>query len=272
MSRIYFGERELIVETAPFNRLINCKEEGFEKGSDIEMLWRNQTLKREVLAFLDPPDPIKAIKPRPDRLVLFSKEPTKPWKAWGAQHSIDMAACWHPAPELFTALLVSGHAGVALTQDAAEWYVRMVGTSTKRLKNELLKFVAGGHTKANLETTILLVGGSEELKAEHLLKALGTAKGCRLALEVPEKRAMQLLHPTNGYFARSLGNRRNSWPAALQAVHEGVINVTLKPWSAVQIFAQYCYETKSGGKPEADAYVELLEACGLWEPLGEVAA
>lgn len=258
MTVILFGERELMLAQAPTQRVVVCPDESIEKGSQLELPWRQNSLRPCTVAFIDPPDPVKAITPRPDRVLMLPGEPRKPWKEWAAKHNIPMQACQHPPANQFVYMLTSGASGITFTEDAAEWYARMVGTSRIRLENELIKFAVMGKTRVTREMVITLIGGFEDLKADRVLKALGTARACKLALEVTEKRAMPLL----GYFDKALQHRKNSWWLAVHYVREGMIAKMLTPWSAVQVFVQYCYETQNSSRPEADCMLELMSICG----------
>jgi hypothetical protein len=261
LTCVFFGERELIVDATTAHETIDCSLENIVKGSQLELYWRQQSIKPKILAFINPPDPVKSIEPRPDRFVLITGEPRKAWKEWTSKHKVALKACRYPEENTFAQMLVTGAAGVTLTQAAADWYVRMVGTSFLRLSNELIKLSCVPKNTIDCDDLILLIGGVEELKAEKVLKSLGTATACRLALEVSEQRSMPLL----GYMDKALQHRRNSWWFALKSIQEGIIRKRLTPWAAVQVFVQYCYETAKTDRLEADLMLELLGICGQLE-------
>lgn len=261
MTCVFFGERELIVDQVNTHEIIDCSLENITKGSQLELYWRQQSLKPKIIGFINPPDPVKSIMPRPDRIIFISGEPRKAWKEWISNNKVIMKACRYPDSDTFLQMLTTGAAGVTLTKSAAEWYVRVVGTSFLRLSNELTKLTLLDKQPIDLEDLILIVGGFEELKAEKVLKTLGTATACKLALEVAEHRSMPLL----GYMDKALQHRRNSWWFALKIIQEGIMAKRLSPWAAVQVFAQYCYETAKTDRLEADIMLELLSICGQLE-------
>lgn len=269
MTQILRGERDLLVRSVQGMKVVVANAADVETDKHaFDQIWRRTSFKPEPLAVLNPPKEItKHIKPRPGYVLLFAEDylhggkMPAAWVRWATEHGIAVKALAHPTAEMTAQVLTSGVTGITFTPGAAEWYIRVVGTSQARLETELSKLVVSGITHVDREKIVLLVGGVEDLKAERLLKALGTPAACKLALDVPVKKAIPLMV----YLDRALAHRKNSWALALSTIRKGGDLKRYTYWTGVQMFAHYCLRTVERASPEqmADDLIELSDLAGL---------
>lgn len=262
MTMILYGDRALalatVLTTGLSVRPLDCAAHRLDKGDAFEVRWRQlNPLKREKLIFIDPPNvPPKSIQPREHYWLFFTDKIPLSWDKWAKKNGIPSKACVNPSAEQVQSLLVQGFSGVRFTADAAEWYVRVNGPSMVRLQNELSKFVISGITAVDRETAVRLIGGAEVAKADEILRALGTERGIKLMAEITDKNARSL----RAYLTKALASRRNGWVTALNVLFAGADAKRYDDWTAAQLFAHHCYQTKKKGEP--DAMIDTLAIAG----------
>ena len=250
MTQMLHGNRELMVASTGGARLLVLSDGEIPEG-EFTGLWHRRKLKPEPLAILNPPTkPPKDFKPVAGHFLLFDQEHksykdglTKEWSAWARSNKVHVTTLREVRPELVYQSLVAGVFDVTFTEEAAEWYTRVIGTSLLRQQREIDKFQMCGINQVDLETATHVIGGVEETKAERILKALGTARACQLVLEVTPNNAYRLFT----YLEIPLRNRKSPWLIALLALRRAMEIKTLESQSALQLFVQYCYRAKHTG-------------------------
>jgi hypothetical protein len=259
MTQILFGERELLVRAIGDAQLIVAPDEGMVKGQELRLRWAQRSLKPKPLAIMDPPEPLKGFNPIDGYFLLFTKDKLPAaWGRWAQANKITPVAKLFPSEDQMRGYLASGKAPVKFTPDAAEWYTRVVGTSPMRLDSELRKILLLGRQHVDLNELLDLIGTQEEMKAEHILKALGTRRALDLAREVPDKRSIPLM----AYLDKALENRKNGWSLLLKAIRIGADRKRYSYWTGVQLFVHACYRIEHGSN-QVSVALELLEAANV---------
>lgn len=264
MTKLLHGNRELLVASTGVARLVVFSD-GELTDRDFIGIWHRRKLKPEPLAILNPPaKPPVGLKPVAGHYLLFDVEHksygqglTKEWNAWARSNKLHVETLRDLPPRLLEESFTSGMFGVTFTEEAAEWYTRVVGTSLQRQQRELDKLLLAGVSHVDLDTALHVIGGQEETKAERILKSLGTRLACTLVLEVSNNNAYRLFT----YLEIPLRNRKSPWVIGLLALRRALEIKTLEAQSALQLFAQYCYKSKQMG--ELKALGELLAIARL---------
>jgi len=244
------GNRELMVASTGGAKLL-VMSDGEIPETEFIGLWHRRKLKPEPIAILNPPTkPSKDFKPVAGHFLLFDQEHkpykdglTKEWSAWARSNKVVVTTLREVRPELIYQSLIGGVFDITFSEEAAEWYVRVVGTSLMRQQCEMDKLQMCGIDQVDLETAVRVIGGAEDVKAERILKALGTAKACALVLDVTANNAYRLFT----YLEIPLRNRKSPWLIALLALRRAMEIKTLDSQSALQLFVQYCYQAKRKG-------------------------
>lgn len=264
MTKLLHGNRELLVASTGLARLVVFSD-GELSDKEFVGIWQRRKLKPEPLAVLNPPTkPPAGLLPVKGHYLLFDNEHksyaqglTKEWNAWARSHKLQVETLRDLQPRLLEESFTSGMFGVTFTEEAAEWYTRVVGTSLQRQQRELDKLLLAGVTEVDLDTALAVIGGQEETKAERILKNLGSQLACRLVLEVSNNNAYRLFT----YLEIPLRNRKSPWVMGLLALRRAMEIKTLEAQSAIQLFAQYCYKSKQ--TDELEALGELLAIAKL---------
>lgn len=259
MTVVLYGERELLLRAIGDAQLVIAEDVGITKGSDLDVRWRQRTLKTRALAVLDPPEPVKGFRPIDGNFLLFAKDKVPAaWARWAQAHNIKPSAREFPAPENMAAYLASDKSLVRFSPAAAEWYTRVIGTSPLRMDTEMRKLILLGRQSVELDELLELLGSQHDIKAERILRALGTAKALELALEVPVKRAIPLMT----YLDKALENRKSGWGLMLKTIRIGADRLQYDYWTGVQMFVHACYKSQQGADQLSTA-VTLMEAANV---------
>lgn len=259
MTTILYGQRELLVRAIGDAQLIIADEVGIDKGSDLEMRWRQRTLKPKPLAIMDPPKPTKKFCPIDGYYLLFSdtKLPID-WTRWAEHYGITPVLRDFPPAAAMAAFLASDKALVRFSPDAAEWYTRVMGTSPMRLDSEVRKLILLGRERVELNELLDLIGDPSHVQAEHILRNLGKSQAIALAQKVPIKQAIPLMV----YLGRALENRKSGWALMLSVIRLGADRLKYDYWTGVQMFMHACYEAEKKGN-QALVTLELMEAADV---------
>lgn len=257
MTTLLFGDRELMVRMIGSARLLVASDEALDKAG-FESLWRRRSLRPQPLAILNPPEPSKVVTPVAGNFLLFEKRVPAAWGRWATAHRLKPTELATLEPNFIQAALQHGSDIVRFTPDAAEWYVRIIGCSLSRMELELAKFERLGVTKVDLKTALTHIGGHEDMKAERILKALGTPQVLKLGLQVETKKAIPLM----AYLQKSLEFRKNDWSTAVRVVRKGGDNKRFDYWTGVQMFLHHTL-LPSGSPREIDAMLALMNAAGV---------
>jgi hypothetical protein len=265
MTQVLYGDREALLRLIGDARFVSASDEKLDKHQ-LESLWRRRRVGvRENLAILNPPEPTKNFTPRAGSFLLFEKDKVPAaWQRWCEAAHIKPIAC-PPLDEKFVqAALTGGVDNVEFTKEAAGWYSAMAGTSLARMENELAKLALLGVTKVSKSKAVELIGGEEAVKAEKILRALGTQEALVLAQQVEPKKAIPLIV----YLTKATENRTGSQHLALKAIRRGGDLVRFDYWTGVQMFVHYCYNLNRRGADEASLLLALLATCGVvaWSP------
>lgn len=258
MTQILFGERELLIRAIGDVQLIIPEDEGLTTGIALATRWQQRTLKPRPIAVLNPPDPTKRFVPITGHFVLFDKAKVPAaWLRWAQTHKIVPVEKSFPTEGQMVAYLTGGSVGVTFTTEAAEWYTRVIGTSPMRMSNEVRKLLLLGRESVTLDELLDLIAIQEDVKAERILRSLGTKRSLKLAQEVPEDRAIPLI----AYLDRALEHRKDGWWLMLKTIRIGADRLQYSYWAGVQVFVHACYKGEKGDK--LSLALQLLSAASM---------
>lgn len=257
MTQIIYGERELIIRAVENAEVLVADEVGLTSTSAFETRWRQKSFKKKALAILNPPDPGKKLSPMAGYFVLFDKPKLpKAWLEWATKHRVTVIPKFYPEPDQMQGYLMN-KSPVKFTQEAAAWYVRVVGTSPMRMEAEIKKLLMIGKESVDLETLLLCIASEETLKAERILNALGTKEAIKLATLVPPEKAVGLL----AYLQKALEYRHSEWGLFLKTIWLGANQKRYDYWTGIQMFVHACYKSKKESK--VDVALELYELANV---------
>lgn len=271
MTQIYYGDRELLVAQANNFQLIVCSEENSGRGltsREFEVVWRRRELRPQPRAFLNPPALPDDLSPLPDTMILFEENKKysegipADWYRWSRKKQVPVDHLSHVSDAFIQEMLVSGLLGIALMPEAAEWYTRAIGPSRIRLNHEIQKLCAciPGDQPVSLDKALQIIGDDKQIKAEQLLRVLGTRSACKLALQITAEEAPRLLV----YLEKALNHRKNIWPLALKTVQVAARQRIYDSWTGIQIFVHFCYQTHNKTpQMQAARMLDLLQEAGF---------
>ncbi len=262
--QIMFGDRELMVSLVGDAQLLVASEDDIT-DKNLDTVWRQLSIKRRPMAILNPPNEVpKDFAPRKGCFLLFEENARfkdgipAAWYKWAKTNAVEVVPVRKATEDGTVKYLIEGMLGITFTKEAAAWYARVVGTSLLRMQVEHDKLRSLGLARVGLDQTIEIIGGTEEVRADKINRALGTPEACKLALEVDPKRAIPLI----GYLTKALEMRKSTWWLALQVVKKGAMDKRFDFVTGVQVFTQYCYRTNQQ-KDQMGPMLELMQLCGV---------